>query len=147
MSGLFGGVGKSLLRTGLNDGEAAGIFEAGIAGATLAFGELCYLAEADGRWELTDANAEASSFGKLGICILAATSNGEATKMLLWGNVRADSLFPTLTIGAPVFIGVSAGEIQLTAPSGSGDILRIVGSGNNANELFFCPSNDYFELV
>jgi hypothetical protein len=145
--GTFGGIGKSLLKTPLSDAEWDGIFEIGIAGASLDFGELCYFSVADSRWELVDANAEATSFGKLGICILAAAGDGDPVKILLWGTVRKDSLFPTLTIGAPVFAGLIAGEIQIAAPSGSGDIVRIIGYGNTGNELFFCPSTDYFELM
>ena len=148
MSGLFGGVGKSLLRTGLNDGEAAGIFEAGIAGATLAFGDLCYFAVADSRWELTDADAEATSgLVKLGICVLAAANDGNATKMLLWGKVRADTAFPDLTVGANAYVSVTAGDIQVAQPSGTDDVIRVVGVANTADELYFNPSPDYITHV
>jgi len=127
------------------DGKYSGIVEAGTAGAALAFGDLCYFAVADSRWELVDANAAATSFGKLGICVLAAAGDGSATTMLLFGKVRADAVFPILTIGAPVFASTTAGDVQTTAPSGAADIIRIVGHGNTADELFFHPSNDYFE--
>jgi len=127
------------------DGKYSGIVETGIAGATLAFGDLVYLAVADSRWELVDADAEATTFGKIGICVLAAASDGSATTILLYGKVRADAVFPALTIGAPVFAGTTAGDIQTTAPSGAADIIRIIGYGNTADELFFCPSPDYFE--
>ena len=135
------------LGTGLADGAFTGITEDGTAGATLAFGDLCYLAVADSRWELTDADAEATAFGKLGICVLVATGDGEATTMLLVGNVRADAVFPSLTVGAPVYVDVTAGDISNTAPSGSGDIIRTIGQGNTANELYFKPDNCYFEVT
>ena len=67
--------------------------------------------------------------------------------MLLFGSVRADTPFPTLTVGAPVFIGTTAGDIVTAAPSGSGDIVRVIGYGNTANELYFCPENTYMELA
>ena len=127
------------------DGTYSGIVEAGTAGATLAFGDLVYLAVADSRWELTDADAEATAFGKIGICVLAAGSDGNATTILLFGKVRADTAFPALTIGAPVFIGTTAGDIVTTAPSGVGDIIRIIGQGNTADELFFHPDNTFIE--
>lgn len=130
------------------DGKYNGVTEAGVAGATLAFGDLCYLAVADSRWELADADAEATAGPvKLGICVLAAGSDGDATKMLLWGKVRADTAFPALTVGATVHVGTTAGDIQVAAPSGSGDIVRIVGKGNTADELFFNPDETYLELV
>ena len=58
------------------DGKYCGIVEAGVAGTTLAFGDIVYLAVADSRWELTDASAQATAFGKIGICVLAAAGDG-----------------------------------------------------------------------
>lgn len=130
------------------DGKYSGITEAGTAGATLAFGDLCYLAVADSRWELTDADAEATAgYVKLGMCVLAAGADGNATTMLLIGKIRADAAFPALTIGAAVYVGETAGDIQVAVPTGTGGIVRVVGHANTANELHFNPSPDWFELT
>lgn len=126
------------------DGTFSGITQGGTAGATLAFGDLVYLAVADSRWELADADADATSGAvRIGICVLAAAADGDPTVILTYGNVRADSAFPTLTIGAPVYVSTTAGDVQTAQPSGTDDVIRIVGYGNTADELFFCPSNDY----
>jgi len=117
-------------------------------GAALAFGDICYLQTADSRWEL--ANAATATVGhnfKLGICVLAAVGDGSATTMLLWGKVRADTAFPALTVGAPVYLGEVAGDVQTTAPSDSTDIVRIVGYGNTSEELHFCPGNSYVGII
>jgi hypothetical protein len=129
------------------DGKYSGITEGGTAGAALVFGDLVYFAVADSRWELADAGAAATSFAKLGIVVLAAAADGNSTTVLLWGKVRADTVFPTLTVGAPVHVGTTAGDIQVAAPSGSGEIVRIIGYGNTADELFFCPDNTYMEIA
>lgn len=130
------------------DGKYSGFVETGVAGAALAFGNLIYLAVADSRWELTDASAEATSGGvKVGICVRAAAADGDPTTILLFGKVRADAAFPTLTVGAPVYIGETAGGIVVTAPPTSGAIVRILGYGNTSDELHFCPSNDWIELA
>lgn len=129
------------------DGKYSGIMEAGTAGTTLVFGDLVYLAVADGRWELTDADAEATAFGKIGICVLAAANNGDPTVILLWGKVRADAAFPNLTVGAPVYVGTDPGDVQVAKPVGANDIIRIVGYGNTINELFFCPQNTFLQVV
>ena len=135
------------IEKGLNeDGEYSGFVTEGIAGATLAFGDSVYLAVADGRWELTDADAEATAFGKLGICVMPASADGDDTLILLLGNVRADAVFPTLTVGSPVYVGLTAGDIVTTAPTATDDIVRIIGYGNTANELYFCPSKTYIKL-
>lgn len=128
------------------DGKWSGIVETGTAGAVLAFGDLVYFAVADSKWELTDASAAATAFGKIGICVLAAAENA-ATVILLYGKVRADAVFPALTIGAPVHMSETAGDIVVAAPVTSGAIVRIIGYGNTADELFFCPDNTYLELA
>lgn len=129
------------------DGKYSGIVEAGTAGATLAFGDLVYFAVADSRWELADADAAATAGPvKIGICVLAAASDGDPTTILLYGKVRADTAFPALTVGAPAYVSTTAGDIQTSAPTGSADIVRIVGYGNTADELFFCPDVTFIEL-
>lgn len=125
------------------DGKYSGIVEAGIAGATLAFGQLCYFQASDSRWELVDANVSAGYDKKLGICVLAAANDGSATKMLLMGTIRADSQFPTLTIGSAVYMSETPGAIVVAQPTTADVCIRIVGFGNTADELYFNPSNDY----
>ena len=130
------------------DGKYSGIVEAGTAGATLAFGDLVYLQTADSRWELASADDGATGCNfKLGICVLAAADDASATAVLLFGKVRADTAFPALTVGAPVYMGTTAGDVQTAAPSGSADIVRIVGYGNTGDELYFCPENDWITLA
>jgi hypothetical protein len=48
-------------KAALANGEYCGITEAGIAGATLVFGNLIYQANTDSRWEKVDANATVSA--------------------------------------------------------------------------------------
>ena len=129
------------------DGKWNGITRTGTAGATLAFGDVCYFAVADNRWELADADSAAKAQGLLGICVLAAANDGDATNMLLIGMVRADTAFPSFTVGAPVFLSTTDGDLTSTAPSGTGDIIRIVGQAWTADELWFCPSPDFFEYT
>lgn len=130
------------------DGTYSGITEAGTAGATLAFGDAVYLAVADSRWELIDADAESTSGPvKIGICVLAAAADGDPTTILLYGKVRADAAFPTFTVGAPVYLSTTAGDLQTSQPSGTDDIIRIAGYGNTSDELFFCPDNSYMTHV
>lgn len=126
------------------DGKYTGITRAGTAGATLAFGDLVYLAAADSRWELADADAASTSGDViLGMCVLAAAADADPTTILLFGNIRADTAFPALTIGAPAYVGTTAGDIQTAQPSGTDDVIRRVGFALTADELLFNPSNDY----
>lgn len=129
------------------DGKYTGTTIAGTAGATLAFGDIVYLAAADSRWELTDADAAATSGDVLvGICVLAAASDGDPTTIMLQGTIRADANFPALTIGAPVHISTTAGDVQVTAPSGTDDVVRRLGFAITADAFYFNPSNDYITI-
>lgn len=129
------------------DGKYNGITRAGTAGTTLSFGDLCYLDPTDSRWELCDANAAAGadgdSRGILGICVLAAAANGSPTTMLLYGTVRADAIFPAMTVNSPMYISETAGSITGTQPTTTDVVIRVVGFGLTADELLFTPSPDY----
>lgn len=124
------------------DGVYTGFVRAGTAGTTLAFGDLVYLAAADSRWELADADAASTSDRFLGMCVLAAASDGDPTVILLMGFIRADATFPSLTIGSPVYVGETAGDIQTTIPTGADNVIRRVGYAWTADELYFNPSMD-----
>ena len=129
------------------DGTFTGITRTGTAGATLAFGDLCYLDPTDSRWELADANsaqgADGDARGVLGICVQAAAADGSATTMLLYGTVRADTAFPAMTINNQIYVSETAGDVTGTQPSTSGVVIRVVGVALTADELLFNPSPDY----
>lgn len=125
------------------DGTWTGITRTGTAGATLAFGDLVYL-NSTPKWVLADADAASTSGSVLlGICVLAAASDGDPTTVLLWGNVRADTAFPTMTVGAPQYVSATAGDITGTQPSSTDQVIRVVGFALGADELMFVPSSDY----
>lgn len=63
--------------------------------------------------------------------------------MLLIGKVRADSQYPTLTIGSPVYMSETAGSIATVAPTTTDACIRVIGYGNTADEMYFNPSSDY----
>ena len=127
------------------DQRYSGITEAGTAGATITFGQLCSL-HTDSEWYLVDANTAAASSGdarrKLGMCVDAST-DGAATSMLLYGKIRLDAFVDTLTIGDVVYCSETAGAIEVTQPTTTDVVIRVIGFGNTADELFFCPSPDY----
>ncbi len=130
------------------DEKWSGITEAGTAGAELTVGDLVYLAST-GKWLLAKADAASTSKGKLGIVVLYASGDNQATNVLLYGKMRS-ALFPaSFTVGAPVHIdAATAGDMVVAAPSGTEDfVVRIIGYGATAEDLFFCPDNTYIELA
>lgn len=127
------------------DGKYCGLTEDGTAAVALAFGEVCYLVAGSSRWDKADSDAAATSGPvKVGICVLAAAGAASATRMLLWGKIRADAQFPAMTVSAPMFISGTAGAITGTAPVTTDSVTRIVGYGNTGDELFWCPDQSYY---
>jgi hypothetical protein len=144
VSPVFGENTSLLLFPALSaDGKYCGIAEDGVADATMGFGDILYFKASNSRWALADADADATAGAvMLGICVQASTS-GNSTRVLRWGKIRADAKFPTLTVGAPAYVSPTTGAIQTAQPSGTDQVIRIVGYGCTAHELLFQPSNDY----
>ena len=134
---------------GSADGKYSGITVTGVAGATLVFGDLITLDKDDSRWEKVDISVAAAATGDargiLGMCVLAA-NDGDATKILLHGIIRADSNFPALTIGAAVYASTT-GDIVVSRPSTTDYVIRIVGFALTADEIMFIPENDFITPV
>jgi hypothetical protein len=129
------------------DGKYSGFVLDGVAGATLAFGDLIMFQASDSRWELADANvitaAQADARGMIGLCVLAAAGDGSATKVLLQGFIRADTAFPALTINGQVFMSETAGDITMTAPTTADSVTRVLGQAFTADAMYFNPDPTY----
>lgn len=135
--------GIALDPAGSADGKWTGITITGVAGETLAFGDLVYLKAADSRWWLTDADAAATG-GPVMVAMCIVGGNAAATvTLLLQGQIRADAKFPALTIGAPVYLGETAGAIQVAIPTGADNVIKVVGWALTADEIYFNPSPEW----
>jgi len=126
---------------GSADGKYSGITITGVAGATVAFGDLITLDKDDSRWELVDISVAAAATGDargvLGMAV-SAGNDGDAITILLEGVIRADANFPTLTIGANVYASTT-GNIVVAQPSTTDYVIRIIGAALTADEIFFRP--------
>lgn len=113
---------------------------------SFAAGDLLYISGASGgnpSCLKADADAEASASKMLVVCNAAinASATGEA---IAWGYVSGLS---SLTAGAIYYVSTTIGQITTTAPTGSADIVRIVGYALSTTELFFNPDATYVELI
>lgn len=140
---LAEGASIALDPAGSADGAYSGITVTAVAGYTQAFGDLVYLAVADSRWELADADAAATAGPVALAMVVVAGTDGAACTLLLQGIIRADAKFPTMTVGATQFVGETAGAIQGTIPTGADNVIRTVGYALTADELYFAPSTDW----
>jgi len=96
-------------------------------------GDITYFDGTD--WNQTDADAEATSKGMLGIVL-------GGNKVLTYGPWTTTGL----TAGSPYYLSTTAGDITLTAPSATGDIVRIVGYALSTTQLMFIPDGTYIEI-
>jgi hypothetical protein len=64
--------------------------------------------------------------------------------MLLRGYVFNSSW--NWTVGEPIYIGCSFGQLTQTQPSTSGEFVRVVGYAISADLIYFNPSQDWIEL-
>jgi hypothetical protein len=65
--------------------------------------------------------------------------------MLLRGYIYNSSW--NWTVGATLYLSTTAGAITETQPTGSADIVRVVGYAINADLIYFNPSQEWIELV
>jgi len=80
--------------------------------------------------------------GNLGM----AVETGTGTKQVMhrgWIHLAAHGF----TINAPIFVSATQGLMTTTAPSGSGDIVQVVGYAVSANVIRFNPSPNYDEVA
>jgi hypothetical protein len=112
-------------------------------GTSVSQGHLVYLSTA-GRWEKTDSDALATSFG-----MLAIQAGEDQTAQLVVNGLYNLSYDPGGSRGDPLYISGTAGLITSTAPTGTGDIVRIVGYKMHATNglIYFNPDQTWVELT
>jgi hypothetical protein len=140
----------------LSDGEAATgdilYYEPG-ADTALTKGGIYFL-HTDGTWD--EADADAASTGKQLLAIALGTS-ARTDGMLIRGFIKVPST-EILNVpgsgasdGLPVYISTTAAHLDFTAPSASGDIVRVVGycidDDSSDILLFFRPDNTWVEIA
>ena len=127
-------------------GESAGSHEGDIIflGSTSTTAGKLYHYKSDGTWEEADADAASTCDGLLAV---ALGTNSASSGMLLRGTVTLSH--DPGALGDVLFVSTTAGEITATAPSGSGDIVRIVGYYLHATggQIWFNPDGAFVEVA
>jgi hypothetical protein len=136
-----------------------------ITSGTLDAGKLCYMTTTAGgspytettRMAYADADGSGSATGLLAICLSASSGNDQIRPFALDGYVSVQSSFidnkaglGTDDNGKPVYVSPTAGYLDMNAPTGSGQIVRIVGHVMATNvafyTIYFRPDNTWIEL-
>jgi hypothetical protein len=103
-----------------------------------------YYYNSSGNWALTDADAVATADGMIGVA-LGAASNTNGVMLRGMTTLNHDPG----TVGDPLFLSTTAGQATSTAPSGNGDIVRVIGYclGSTNGEIYFNPSGTFVEVT
>lgn len=129
-----------------SDDTASGDIITVIYGESVVLGQLCYPDSTDNEWKLALGTNVAVKHPAMGIA-LETKSDGQSGKMLLRGTIRDATYFSGVAMGDIIYLSdTSAGNYVTTAPSGTGDIVQIVGFAIAANYIFFNPDYTYVEV-
>jgi hypothetical protein len=100
----------------------------------------CYT---DGHYE----SADADSMTRMPVVALALNATaGNPRQVLLMGYLK-DASFSFSGAGALVYASTALGQLTTTPPSGTGDIVQVVGVATSTTSLFFNPSLSMVEIV
>lgn len=117
-----------------SDTTASGVKVTLTAGENLVFGEVCYV-KSDGKIWKADADAIATSSALLmALDSISADADGE---FLITGFARNDAW--SWTVGGLIFLSTTAGALTQTAPSGTDDVIQILGVATHADRMIFTP--------
>jgi predicted RecA/RadA family phage recombinase len=125
-----------------DDHTATGIKCNFTAGENLVFGDVCYL-KSDGEMWKADADAIASS-GAIALAI-ATINDGNSGSFLMIGIARDDTW--AWTVGGIVYLSTDVGAMTQTQPSGTDDVIQVLGVATHADRVFFSPNLVQIEHV
>ena len=134
------GNGGMLLNTAPSGNEGNGIIIKLHSSSTTA-GKLYFKSNFAAAWSEADADSDGAT-RMLGV---ALGSNSGTSGMLLQGLFRKAS--HGFSAGAPLYVSTTSGAFTTTAPSGSGDYVRVVGYVVDSNIIYFNPSGTWVEVA
>lgn len=104
-------------------------------------GRLYYL-NTGGSWSPADNGAASSGTALLAVAV--GTSSG-SDGMILRGMLKASSILNSPSIGKPLYLG-TGGSFDADAPTGTGDVERVLGHLVSSGIVYFNPST-YFRVI
>jgi hypothetical protein len=134
---------RTFAKSSTTDGDANGDIVYFGGTTSMEVGKIYYL-NSSGNWALTDADAEATAKGMLAVALGSAS---DTDGMLIRGMVTLDH--DPGTVGDVVFLSTTAGQASSTAPSGNGDIVRVVGYclDSSNGQIYFNPDGTFVEVT
>ena len=112
-----------------------------VAAEDIALGEVCYM-DASGQVSLADATTEATARTMI-VLALSAVALGGSGQFLLWG------YYPLLgvTSGDVIYLSTTPGIVGNIAPTGSAEVVRVIGYATATDQIFLSPDKTWMVLV
>ena len=132
--------------SGTSAGDVGGGAEVVYFGSGTVAAGLIYYYKDDGSWEITNANAAATSTGLLGVALDAGTASTVGMCIRGMVNLITDS---TGDAGDVLWLEVATdGRAADAPPTGDNDIARVIGYCLNSDgrRIFFNPDNTWLEI-
>jgi len=92
-------------------------------------------------WADANAGAVATADGLMGV----ATDTGVSPDVLVSGIIQLSSV--PGSAGDVLYLNTTNGTLTATAPTGSGEIVRVMGYNLDGNRIYFNPSQDWLEII
>ena len=131
---------------GNGEGDIVFIGGGGGEGTGVVAGRIYYLNSLT-QWTMTDADAVSKSTNLLAVAL--GTGDPSTVGMLLRGMVTL-SVDPGVGVGIPLYLHTSEGQAIRVAPSGVGDVVRVIGYkiGSLTNsQIWFNPDNTWVVIA
>jgi len=131
--------------TGLTNDQGGGTVVK-FGGGTLTTGKLYFL-HTDGNWTVTDADATSTGADQLLGIALGSTPGTHGVLINGFFDAHTYLAAGTFSPGKAVYLCTGSGYMNTTAPSASGEFVRIVGyCALNSNVIYFNPSSTWIEI-
>lgn len=127
------------------DTKASGEKVTLVAGANVAFGDVCYV-KSDGKAWLVDASAIATGSG---LVMAVATISADASGVFLRRGVARNDAW-NWTVGGLIYItitGTTTNTLSQTKPTATNEVVQIVGVATHADRMIFDPQLPQVELA
>tara|TARA_R110002020_G_scaffold474506_1_gene706126 strand:+ start:1 stop:1359 length:1359 start_codon:yes stop_codon:yes gene_type:complete len=121
-----------------------------LGGGSTTQGDLCYLKE-DGEWGQADADGAATGDDAdrdaMGMLAIALGTDPDVDGMLIRGTITMD--YDCGDCGNPIYVSTTASKVTNTAPTASGDFVRVVGYclDDTNGQIYFNPDNTWVEIA
>jgi hypothetical protein len=117
--------------------------------AAKTYGYIYYIRSSDGALVATDASAESTSEGMVGMAINAGKSGEIMTRG--YATIPSANIGGTIATGSSLYIATSSGLLTTNPPSTTNHVVRkigyIINPQGTACFVYFNPSNDYIVLA